>query len=59
MIKVKLVCPYCGSDEITRDGPLEWDVEKQEWVSYGFVRDEMGCVECGKEFDEAAEERVE
>lgn len=57
MRKVKLFCPYCGSDDIVRDGPHCWNVDKQEWVSYG-TYDDMTCEDCGEEFGEAGEEEV-
>ena len=55
MIKVKLVCPYCGSESLVRDGPLYWDSEEQEWVSSGTVYDDITCNDCGEEFKAAAE----
>ena len=27
MPKIKMVCPYCGSDDVTRDALARWSVE--------------------------------
>ena len=59
MKKIKLVCPYCGSEEVVRCGPMEWDIDTQEWVSNGAVYDEMSCEKCGKDFNEAVEVPVD
>jgi predicted nucleic-acid-binding Zn-ribbon protein len=52
--KIKLACPACGSDDITRDGVLRWSVEDQRWEAAGEF-DQMDCAECGAEFHEARE----
>lgn len=56
--KVKLVCPYCGSDDIIRDGPLTWDIEAQGWKSCGDMYDDMSCEACGEYFKECNEVEV-
>jgi predicted RNA-binding Zn-ribbon protein involved in translation (DUF1610 family) len=51
---MKLLCPYCGSENIVRDAYAEWDSEANEWVLRS-VYDDMSCDDCGKEFKEATE----
>jgi transposase-like protein len=58
MTKIKLVCPYCGSDDIVRDGPLYWNIAKQEWASNDSVYDDMVCNDCDEEFEEADEREI-
>jgi predicted RNA-binding Zn-ribbon protein involved in translation (DUF1610 family) len=31
MPKIKMVCPYCGSDDVSRDATTRWSVEMQDW----------------------------
>lgn len=54
MLKEKPVCPYCGSERITMDGPLRWDPHTDAWVPVD-VWDTTGtCADCGQcEFDPA------
>ncbi len=57
--KVKLVCPNCGSENITRDGLLRWSVPEQKWEVAGEL-DCMNCDDCdGEEISEAEEIEVE
>ncbi len=46
--KIKVVCPKCGSDDVTRDGVLYWDVKNQCWAMAGEF-DEMTCQNCHHE----------
>jgi hypothetical protein len=52
--KVKLVCPKCGSEDISRDASAHWSVETQSWEISG-VFDDMSCNYCDAEFNEAEE----
>ena len=56
--KIKVVCPTCGSDDVTRDGILSWDIPTQEWVVVGEY-DDMTCNECGYEGHSFDEKTVE
>ena len=50
MTKQKPVCRVCGSDEITIDGPCQWDVESQQWELTGDVYHKSEyCAECDGE----------
>ncbi len=44
----KPVCSECGSDNVTRDGILDWNVNAQEW-QYHAPLDNTDCNECGGE----------
>lgn len=46
--KVRMVCASCGSTDVGRDGPCEWDVDQQQWVLIGEY-DGNWCNECGGE----------
>jgi len=58
MPKVKLVCPHCGSDDITRDGLLRWSVPDQKWEASSEL-DNMDCNACGEEISDAKEVEVD
>lgn len=32
MTKVRMVCSYCGSEDVSKDAWADWDVDRQEWV---------------------------
>ena len=53
--KVKMVCSWCGSDDVTRDGLLRWSVEEQKWE----VSCELDNADCNKCGGEASLEEVE
>lgn len=44
--KEQPVCPDCGSDKVSADGPHKWDIEKQDWVACGGVYDGGYCEYC-------------
>jgi len=46
--KVRMVCAYCGSEDVHRDGPAEWDVDNQEWKLIDCY-DGSSCNACGSE----------
>jgi len=48
MERVRMACGNCGSTDVWRDGPCEWDVDQQEWVLIGCY-DGNGCNACGHE----------
>ena len=43
---IKMVCSHCGSDQVTRDGLLEWSIALQSWVVAGEL-DNTDCNVCG------------
>ena len=43
--KIRPLCKYCGSSNVTRDAEASWDVHKQEWV-LAAVQDQAYCPEC-------------
>jgi hypothetical protein len=47
-MKVKYVCAYCDSDEISRDAWADWDTGSQSWV-LGAVFDYAHCHRCERE----------
>ena len=32
MSKIKMECPVCGSDDVTKDAAAEWDTDAQAWA---------------------------
>ncbi len=60
MPKIKMTCPYCGSDDVNRDCLGRWSVERQNWEVSSEL-DTMQCEACDREigsdgFDEVAVE---
>jgi len=51
-LTTKLLCPHCGSDDITRDACAVWDGTR--WVLLDLF-DDMSCNNCGRDFDDAKE----
>lgn len=47
--KQKPVCRYCGSDNVTADGPCHWNEDTQSWQALGHVYDGGICQTCGEE----------
>lgn len=48
--RVKIVCPHCGSDNVSKDSSALWDVDAQAWT-FGDVQDCETCQDCGAEGD--------
>lgn len=46
--KVKMVCHNCGSDNITSDATVRWNVDIQDWKISG-IFDSKNCEDCGYE----------
>lgn len=44
-----MLCPHCGSDDVTRDGILRWNGDAWEMSS---ELDYMTCDECGEDVNE-------
>src|SRR5271165_4101371 len=60
MRKIKMICPHCGSDDVTRDCLGRWSVERQTWEVSSEL-DSMQCEACDREigsdgFDEVSVE---
>jgi len=51
---MKLLCPHCHSENITRDACAAWNPETNNWELSG-VYDDMSCNDCGEDFNEAKE----
>jgi hypothetical protein len=54
MPKIKMVCPYCGGDDVGRDATVRWNIEKQDWELSG-IFDDGFCDDCStdvKSFNE-------
>ena len=47
MKKVIYVCGRCGSDNVSKDAFVDWNVTKQEWNIVRAVYDEATCHDCG------------
>lgn len=43
--RVRMVCAYCGGEDVMRDAWAEWDIEKQDWVLRS-VFDHTHCESC-------------
>ena len=48
MAIIKVVCPDCGSDNVTRDACARWSVQTQDWI-LSTVYDDITCNDCGRE----------
>ena len=48
MPKIKLICPSCGSDDVTRDALARWSVPEQKWEVSSEL-DSMQCEACDRE----------
>jgi len=48
MPKIKMICPYCGSDDVTRDALARWSVAEQTWEISSEL-DGMQCEACDRE----------
>ncbi len=44
----KPVCRYCGSDDVTSDGPAYWSMEEQKW-ELADTYDSGHCNACDQE----------
>ena len=45
---IHVVCPVCGSPDVTCDATAKWDFEAQDWSLAGTM-DEKTCQTCGYE----------
>lgn len=64
--KVKVVCSYCGSDDVVADAYVAWDYEGQCWKVVEAFNEDSFCSNCDGEcsinwtpvdpFEEAVEE---
>lgn len=45
---LKMICRYCGSDDVVRDACAEWCPETQQWVLRS-VYDNADCNSCNSE----------
>lgn len=44
---VKLICPHCGSDDVSGDACARWDIATQDW-DLTAVYDSKNCETCGE-----------
>lgn len=61
MGNLKMVCAHCGSDEVSRDAAVRWDIGMQAW-QISSIYDNGSCDHCGsetKQFNEEAAEPAE
>jgi hypothetical protein len=47
-----MICPYCGSDDVTRDCLARWNVADQQWEVTSEL-DSMQCEACDREIGPA------
>jgi hypothetical protein len=47
MSKVTYVCGCCGSDNVSKDAFVDWNITNQEWDLVRAVYDEATCHDCG------------
>ncbi len=50
--KIRMICPYCGSDDVTRDCLARWNVADQQWEVTSEL-DSMRCEACDREIGPA------
>lgn len=53
-LDMRLICPYCHSDNIARDAAARWNPETKDW-ELSCVHDDITCDDCGESFYEAEE----
>lgn len=53
---VKIVCPHCGSESISKDASAHWNDKTQEWELSG-TQDFEICDDCGAQGDCFADRR--
>lgn len=46
MNKIKMICKYCGSTNVSCDGILAWDIQNQRWTIKTELQNE-DCEDCG------------
>jgi hypothetical protein len=46
--KIKKVCKYCGSENVSVDATARWNVDTQAWELAGLF-DNSDCDDCGGE----------
>lgn len=56
--KTKFVCRYCGSDNVSKEGLVDWDAETQSWVVRA-IYDNGYCHDCETEQDYFNVETIE
>jgi len=47
-MKITKVCPYCGSDNVSRDACARWKPETQQW-EISALYDNSYCEDCDSE----------
>jgi hypothetical protein len=52
---IKKVCANCGSQDVSCDAIVTWNIETQEWEIAGLL-DNSDCADCGNECDLEDEE---
>jgi hypothetical protein len=57
MPKIKMICPHCGSEDVTRDALARWSVEEQKWVVSSEL-DTMQCEACNREIGSGGFDQV-
>jgi hypothetical protein len=48
MTRIRKVCAHCGSEDITYDALVCWDVDLQDWT-FSTLLDAGACENCGAE----------
>jgi uncharacterized protein with PIN domain len=57
MSRIMKVCPYCGSDQVSKDATVRWSVEHQQWEISG-IFDNGHCDGCDTELKSMEDEEV-
>jgi hypothetical protein len=52
---VNIVCPKCGSNNVTCDATARWSVEAQAWDELSSSQDQKTCEACGYSSDDFKE----
>lgn len=50
-------CPYCGSDDASKDATVRWNVVVQDWAITG-VFDDSHCESCDSELERMEEVEI-
>lgn len=56
--RYKMVCPYCGSEDVSADATVRWDINNQSWGLSG-IHDGGHCDGCDTELKLVTEQVIE
>jgi hypothetical protein len=55
--RYKMVCPYCGSEDVSKDATVRWDIDEQRWGVSG-IFDNAHCDGCDTELKQISQVEI-